>query len=132
MRRFRYARCEARQSHDLGLQVSYRVDHKVPISCAGRRRRATGAGVAAGNRAGARDDHLRWSDQSRPCAYADRDTAASVAVSGGAVSQGEEFAQIAVGISITSQTVLGSASVGSGLLGGDERQRDGRGVEEIY
>ena len=29
MRRFGYARCEARQSHDLGLQVSHRVDHEV-------------------------------------------------------------------------------------------------------
>src|SRR5271157_6420240 len=85
-----------------------------------------------GNRAGARDDDLRWSDQSRPRAYADRDTAASVGVSRGAVSQGEEFAQTAVGISIASQTVLGSASLGSGLLGCHERQRDGRGVEEIY
>ena len=40
MRRFGYARCKARQSHDLGLQVSYRVDNKVPISCVGRRCRA--------------------------------------------------------------------------------------------
>src|SRR5208337_4148932 len=100
MRRFGYARCKARQSHDLGLQVSYRVDNKVPISCAGRGCRATGAGVAAGNRAGARDDHLRWSDQSRPRAYADRDTAASVGVLGGAVSEGQELPQTAIGTSV--------------------------------
>ena len=123
MRRFGYARCEAWQSHDLGLQVSHRVDHKVSISCAGRRRRAAGAGVAAGDRAGARDDHLRWVDQSRPRAYADRDTAASIGVSGGAVPQGEEFAQTSLGISVASQAVLGPASLGSGLLGRDERQR---------
>src|SRR5208337_2451728 len=110
----------------------YRVDNKVPISCVGRRCRATGARVVAGNRAGARDDHLRWSDQSRPCAYADRDTAASVGVPRGPVSQGEEFPQTAVGISVASQAVLGSASLGSGLLGRHERQRNGRGVEEIY
>jgi hypothetical protein len=64
MRRCGYARCEARKSHDLGLQVSCRVDNKVSVSGVGRRCRATGAGIAAGNRAGARDDHLRWSDQS--------------------------------------------------------------------
>ena len=41
MRRFGYARCEAGKSHDLGLQVSYRVDNKVPVSCVGRRCWAT-------------------------------------------------------------------------------------------
>ena len=130
MRRCGYARCEARKSHDLGLQVSYRVDNEVPVSCVGGRCRATGAGVAAGNRAGARDEHLRWSDQSRSCAYADRDTAASVGVSGGAISQRQELAQTAVGISVASQTVLGSASLGSGLLGGHEAGAflDGAGV----
>src|SRR5271157_5177840 len=115
MRRCGYARCEARKSHDLGLQVPCRVDNEVPVFCVGWRCRATGAGVAAGNRAGARDDHLRWSDQSRPRAYVDRDTSASVGVSGGAVSQRQELPQTSVGISVASQTVLGSASLGSGL-----------------
>jgi putative transposase len=50
---------------------------------------------------------------------------------GGAVSQRQEFSQTAVGVSVASQTVLGSAPLGTGLLGCDERQRDGRGVEEI-
>ena len=68
-----------------------RVDNEVPVCCVGWRCRATGAGVAAGNRAGARDDHLRWSDQSRPRAYADQRYAASVSVSGGAVSQRQEL-----------------------------------------
>ena len=38
MRRSGYARCEAWKSHDLGLQVSHRVDHEVPISGDGRGR----------------------------------------------------------------------------------------------
>jgi putative transposase len=42
MRRCGYARCEARKSHDLGLQVSCRVDNKVSVSGVGRRCRATG------------------------------------------------------------------------------------------
>ena len=61
-----------------------------------------------------------------------RDTSASIGVSGGAVSQGEEFPQTAIGISVGPQGVLGPASLGPGLLGCHERQRDGRGVEEIY
>src|SRR5271165_5321752 len=41
MRRCGYARCEARKSHDLGLQVSCGVDNEVPVSCVGWRCRAT-------------------------------------------------------------------------------------------
>jgi putative transposase len=42
MRRSGYARCEAWKSHDLGLQVSHRVDHEVPISGDGRGRGVEG------------------------------------------------------------------------------------------
>ena len=47
MRRSVYARCEARQSHDLGLQVSRGVDHEISFSGAWWGRRAEGARAVA-------------------------------------------------------------------------------------
>jgi hypothetical protein len=50
----------------------------------------------------------------------------------GAVPQREEFSQASIGISIASEALLGPTSLGPGLLGGAERQRDRRGVEEVH
>lgn len=58
--------------------------------------------------------------------------AAFVGVKGSAVSEGEEFASDVVRISGAEEALLGSAPVGAGLLGGHERKRNRRGVEEIY
>ena len=51
------------------------------------------------------------------CAYADRYSAAAVGILSAAVSAGEEFAQVAVGVQGVTQEVLGSASLGQELLG---------------
>src|SRR5208337_2577983 len=50
-------------SHDLGLQVSYRVDNKVSVSCVGRRCGAAGAGCE--RKAGMSLPVQVWSVQSR-------------------------------------------------------------------
>ena len=117
MRRSGYARCEAWKSHDLGLQVSHRVDHEVPISGDGRRCGAEGPRTATRNCAGSRDEDLCRVDQSGSCAYADWDTTASVGVTSGAIPQGEKLAQTSVGISIASQKILGPTSLEAGILG---------------
>ena len=114
MRRSGYARCEARKSHDLGLQVSHRVDHEVPLSGDGRRCGAEGPRTATRNCAGSRDEDLCRVDRSGSCAYADWDTTASVGVTSGAIPQGEKLAQTSVGISIASQEVLGQHLWGRG------------------
>src|ERR1700677_561178 len=89
MRRSGYARCEAWKSHDLGLQVSHRVDHEVPVSGDGRRCGAEGSGTATRNCAGSRDEDLCRVDQSGSCAYANWDPTASVGVTSSAISQGK-------------------------------------------
>ena len=43
----------------------------------------------------------------------------------GAVSEGEEFAPVVVRVQGIKEAVLGSASLGEGLLGGFKRERDG-------
>jgi hypothetical protein len=123
MRRSGHAEREAWKPHDLGLQVSRSVDHEISFPCAGRRRRAEGSEVAAGDSAGSRDDDLCGVDQSRPRAHAHWNTAAFVSVARSPVPQREEFAQASIGISIASELILGPASLGARVLGGDERQR---------
>jgi len=65
-----------------------------------------------------RNDYLRGVDQSGSCAYADWYTAEFVGIQGGAISEGEEFAQANVGVFFAEKAVLGSAFVGEGILGG--------------
>ena len=55
---------------------------------------------------------------------ADRYSAPAVGISSGAVSEGEEFAQVVVGVQGVTQALLGSASLGQGMLGGFERECD--------
>src|ERR1700677_2111082 len=114
MRRSGYARCEAWKSHDLGLQVSHRVDHEVPISGDGRRCGAEGPRTATRNCAGSRDEDLCRVDQSGSCAYADWDPTASAGVTSGAIPQGEKLGQTSVGISIASQRYWGQHLWGRG------------------
>lgn len=93
------------------------MDHQVPVSGACRRCRSEGKGIAARDIAqhGMRD--LRRSDQPRPRAHADWDTAAHIGIEGGAIPQGQELPQIIVGVSESEEAILGAASLGQGILG---------------
>jgi len=108
------------------------VDNEVSVSGAGGGCGGAGAGVAAGDIAKPGDVDLCWGNQSRSCAHADWDSAAFVGIEGGAVSEGEEFAPDVVGVSGAEEAVLGPASMGSRVLGSDERECDGRSVEEVH
>ena len=101
------------------------MDDEVSISGTGRGCRSTVPGVAAGDRAEQGDGDLRGLDQPGSRAHADRDTAADIGIEGGAVSEGEELTQAADGVSDVAEAILGPASVGARLLGGNERERDG-------
>ena len=46
--------------------------------------------------------------------------------------KGKSSHKLSVRISIASQKILGPTSVGSGLLGRDQRQRHRRGMEEVH
>ena len=71
------------------------------------------------------DDNLRGFGEPRSHTSSDWDPAAVVGIAGGTVLKGKELAQIIVGISDLAEAVLGPAFVGSWLLGGDQRERDG-------
>ena len=70
------------------------------------------------------NDDLCGINQPGSRTYADWDPAAVIDISSGAVSEGEEFAQVVVGIQGVTEEVLGSASMGQGLLGSFERELD--------
>ena len=119
------ARLQARKPHCLGLQVSSGMDNEVSVSGTGRRYRAPVSRVAARDSDEQGDDDLCGIHQPGSCAYANKYSAAAIGFASGAVSEGEEFAQIAVGLSQSTQAILGTTFVGSRLLGIDERQRHG-------
>ena len=50
---------------------------------------------------------------------------AAVGIEGGAVSEGEEFTPVVIGVQGAAKEVLGPALMGEGLLGGLERECDG-------
>jgi len=122
MRPCGYARCKARKSHD-------RVGNEVPVSCIGRRCRATGAGIAAGNPrahamtiyAGAINrDHVHMLIGIPPlCQCLGR-----CSISRAPTNCCRNISRFANGIGVSIS--------GSRLLGCHEWQRDGRGVEEIH
>src|ERR1017187_2176358 len=116
----------------MGLQIPSGMDYEVSVRGAGRGCRAAGEGALTRDRAESGDDDLRRGDQSGSRAFADLDTAECVGVAGGTVSEGQEFAQAAERICGAEDAVLGPTSVGPGLLGCLERERDRRGVEEVH
>ena len=72
------------------------MDNKISVPGSGRRGRPTMSRVVAGDSAQQGDDYLCGVDQSRSCAYADRDTSEFVGIKSGAISeqrssQPEEF-----------------------------------------
>ncbi len=71
------------------------------------------------------DADLRGIGEPRSRPSSDRDPAADIGVTGGAVFKREEFAQIAIGVSDAEEAVLGSAFVGTRVLGSDQRERNG-------
>ena len=81
-------------------------------------------GVAKRNSNQQRDADLCRLDQSRPRAYADRDSTAAICIQGGAVSEGQEFAPAVIGIQATKEAVLGSAFMGKRVLGSNKRKCD--------
>ena len=120
------------QPYGMGLQVSYCVDYEISVFCSERRRWGAVSGIATRDCAEPGDDDPRRGDQSGSRAYACVDTSQFVGVEGGAVAEGEEFAQAAVGICLATEKILGPAFVGAWILGCFKRQRHRRHVAEIY
>ncbi len=69
--------------------------------------------------------HIYAGSINRERAYVNWDTAAAIGLTGGAASEGQEFAQVVIGISGAAQAVLGSAPMGQGVLGGIKWKCDG-------
>src|SRR5215831_12503667 len=74
---------------------------------------------------GARDGSSRRIDQSRPRAFVALHSIQSVGVACGAIPEGAKFPQAAGRVCQLAQTLLGSAPVGTGLLGCKQWKRDG-------
>ncbi len=76
------------------------------------------------SRAAARDSDEQGDDdqcgvnQPGSCAYANQYSAADIGIPSCAVSEGEEFAPTVVGVQGITKEILGSASMGQGILGG--------------
>ncbi len=109
----------------MGLQISFGVDYEVPVSGAGGGCWAEDEGVAEGDMSQHGIDDLCGGGEPGLCAHADRDTAAHIGIEGGAIPEGEEFAQVACGVSGSEEEILGAAFVGERVLGGVERECDG-------
>jgi hypothetical protein len=101
------------------------MDDEIPLSGTGWLSRATVSGVVARDRDEQGDGDLCGLHQPGSCAYADRYSTAAIGIPSGAVSEGEEFAPVVVRVQGIKEAVLGSASMGEGLLGGFKRERDG-------
>ena len=123
---------QTRQPYGLGLQIPLGVDDEVSISGTRWGSRATLPGVAERDSDEQGNADLCRQHQPRPRAYADRDTAAALGIESGAISEGKEFAPIAIGVQAVKEALLGSASMGQGLLGGNQRQCDGRSMERVH
>jgi hypothetical protein len=93
------------------------MDEEVPVSGAGRGGRGALPGVAARDSAQQGDAYLCGVDQSGPCAYANSDSAVFIGIAGGAIHEGEEFAQAIIGVCAVKEEVLGLALVDARLLG---------------
>ena len=61
----------------------------------------------------------------RSHSFSDGDPTAVIGIASGAVLKGQELAQIAVGVSKFAEAVLGSAFMGTRVLGSDQRECDG-------
>jgi len=81
-------------------------------------------GIVKGDSAEQGDDDLCGVDQPRPRAYADQHTSAVIGIEGGAVSEGEEFTPVVVGVQGAEEEVLGPALMGQGILGSIEWECD--------
>ena len=72
------------------------MDDEVPLSGIGRRCRPAMSGAATRDRDEQGDDYLRGINQPGPCSYADRDSSPAIGIPSCAISEREEFTQIAV------------------------------------
>lgn len=73
----------------MGLQISFGINHEVPVSGLGRGCAASNEGLAAGYSTEPGDDDLCRVCESESCAFADRDTAAHIGVASGAILRGK-------------------------------------------
>jgi len=96
----------------MGLQISLGMDNEVPLSGTGRGRWSESERIAEGDipRHGA--DDLCGVDQPRSRAYANWYLTADLGIEGGAVSEGEKFAQAPIGVCKSEEEIFGSASMG--------------------
>jgi len=100
------------------------MDNEVSISGVGRRSGPEMSRVVARNSDEQGDAHLRRFSEPGPCSSSTGDTATAVRIPGGAVSKGEEFPQVAVGVQGVKEALLGAALMGARVLGGVEWQCD--------
>ena len=107
--------------YGLGLQVSSGVDDEVPVSGFGWRCRAPMPGVATRDSAQQGDEDLRGINQSRSCAYADRDSTKFVGIEGGTVPEREKLSPSTDGVQSVAEALLGPTPMGEGILGSIER-----------
>ena len=70
------------------------------------------------------DDNLCGVNQPGSCASAAQYSAPAIGIPSGPVSDGEEFAPFVVGVQVVTKAILGSASMGQGILGGFEWECD--------
>ena len=81
------------------------------------------------------NDELRRGDQSGSRAHAHRDTTASVGIEGGTVSEGEELASDALGVSGPCASATGASSCGVRAIGwqpaATSRMKCGRNTSKI-
>jgi len=116
----------------MGLQIPRSLGDEVSLSDIGRRCWFALPGIASRDSEKQGDDHLCRLNKPRSCAHADWNSAQSVSIKGGPVSQREGFAQIAVGVFVVEEAILGPAFVGKRLLGGFKRERDRRSLEGVH
>ena len=101
----------------MGLQIPRSLGDEVSLSDIGRRCWFALPGIASRDSEKQGDDHLCRLNKPRSCAHADWNSAKSVSIKGSAVSQGEEFAQVAVGVFVIEKAILGASICGHEAIG---------------
>ena len=82
----------------MGSKIPFGMDDEIQIPGTWRGSRDSLSRIVEGDSEEQGDDDLCGVDQPRPCAYADKYTAAVIGIEGGAVFEGEEFAQAVIGV----------------------------------
>jgi len=122
----------ANEPYGLRLQGPHRVDHEISVGRTGWGSGGTGSRDHSGDCEERGLGDSRGGCESGPSSPVDHDCAAPVGVPGAAIVEGQELNTAAAGVAEFAEKVLGAASVGTWLLGGDQRQRDRRSVETVH